>query len=71
VGKCPLALHQEKKGHLWGIHVDVWQNQYNTVKKKILIKKKRRKEISFCFEAYSESALMPWNILFLKSTRIH
>ena len=28
--------------HLWHIHVDVWQNQYNIVKIKNKIKKKKR-----------------------------
>ena len=27
--------------HLWRIHVDIWQNQYNIVKLKNKIKKKR------------------------------
>ena len=29
--------------HLWRIHVDIWQNQYNIVKLKNKIKKKKRK----------------------------
>ena len=30
--------------YVWGIHVDIWQNQYNTVKLKNKIKKKLKKK---------------------------
>ena len=33
--------------YLWRIHVDIWQNQYNTVKlkNKIKLKKKKKKKL--------------------------
>ena len=35
--------------YLWRIHVDIWQNQYNIVKlKNKIIKKKKQKAISLC-----------------------
>ena len=30
---------------LWQVHVDVWQNQYNIVNKKIIIRKNNYKEL--------------------------
>ena len=38
--------------HLWQMHVDVWQNQYNIVKLKIIIiikLNKKIKKIKWCF----------------------
>ena len=41
--QCPTTEAFKNCGvYLWRIHVDVWQNQYNTVKQK----KERKKEIA-------------------------
>ena len=45
--------------YLWWIHVDIWQNQYNIVKLKNKIKKKRKEKQSEALFG-RDSAMWPW-----------
>ena len=41
-GRREEGLGWGSRVYLWRIHVDIWQNQYNTVKLKNKIKKKKQ-----------------------------